>query len=569
MFIALQGVLPFMPLLPLALVIGMYGWVDHRYLLTWFAAAVSVSVLRFYIVRGYLAGAPQPDSRRWANRIAATSVWDGLIWGTAGVFFFIPESVPHQVLIVTMIVGIPAGSVFITSYWPPVQYGYALPAVGMTAAMLISIGSAAWIGLGIGMLAYLIILSRIMRRARAVALEATLLRFENLDLVAQLQEQKSSAESANVAKSQFLAAASHDLRQPLHALALYTDALQERLVTDGEREIAQNIQRCVSALEDLFQSLLDISRLDAGIVEPTFSHFELRPLIERLAHDFEPQAAARGISLTADCPDLVVNSDVTLFERVLLNLLSNAVRYTDKGSIRISARKENGAILVQITDTGIGIPIERQDDIFHEFVQLQNPGRDRSKGLGLGLAIVRRLTDLLGCTLSLRSTPGVGSTFTLRVASGEAAKLPQPDDTALSLPHDRLRGTTIVVIEDEADIREGMRILLEGWGCTVIAGDSGDRVRRLLATGKSSPDVIIADYRLAGETTGDQIIAALQDEYGAHIPGVIITGDTAPERLQEALASGYLLLHKPMRPGRLRALLTNLLAATADANSND
>ena len=475
MFIALQGVLPFMPLLPVVLVIGLWGHVDTRFLLAWLAAAISVSVMRFYVVRAYLADASQSSARVWANRVAATSLWDGLIWGFAGAVFFVPESVAHQVLIVTMVVGIPAGSVFVTSYWPPVQYGFAVPAVGMTALKLISAGSAASVGLGVGMIAYIVILTRIMRRARAIALEATLLRFENLDLVEQLQEQKTAAENANVAKSQFLAAASHDLRQPLHALALYTDALSDRITSGKDLEIVFSIQRCVSALEDLFQSLLDISRLDAGIVEPKIDHFELRPLVERLAGDYAAQAARNGVTFSAECPALVVESDASLLERILLNLLSNAVRYTDSGSIRIAAHKENGNIRISVIDTGPGIPAARHEDIFREFVQLQNPGRDRSKGLGLGLAIVRRLADLLGLQLDVHSEPGKGSTFSLVVRAGDAAKLPQAEGVASSVPRNQLQGKLLVVVEDEADVREGMRVLLEGWGCKVIASDDGDK----------------------------------------------------------------------------------------------
>lgn len=564
MFIALQGVLPFMPLLPVVLVIGMWGRVDTTILLAWLAAAISVSLVRFFVVRAYLADAIHTNASLWANRVAATSLWDGLVWGFAGVVFFIPESVAHQVLIVTMVVGIPAGSVFVTAYWPPVQYGFAIPAVGMTAVKLISVGSAASVGLGVGMIAYIVILSRIMRRARAVALEAALLRFENLDLVEQLQEQKTAAENANIAKSQFLAAASHDLRQPLHALALYTDALGDRMTSGKDLEIVLSIRRCLSALEDLFQSLLDISRLDAGIIEPKIDHFELRPLIERLSSDFEAQAARNGVNFSAECPALVVASDASLLERILLNLLSNAVRYTDGGSIRIFAQQDNDKVRISVADTGPGIPATQHEEIFREFVQLQNPGRDRSKGLGLGLAIVRRLADLLGIELGVRSAPGRGSTFSLSVRAGDATQLLPAAEEAFNTPHNKLEGKLLVVVEDEADVREGMRVLLEGWGCKVIASDSGDSVLRELEACSTRPDVVIADYRLAGGATGDRVIARVQEKFGEQIPGVIITGDSAPERLQEALASGYLLLHKPMQPGRLRAMLTSLLAESAD-----
>lgn len=561
MFHALQGVQPFMPLLPLVVVLGMWGWVDHRLLGVWLLAAVSVPVLRFALVHAYFADAsPEGASaRRWAQRIAWTALWDGVVWGAAGVLFFLPDSVPHQVLMVTMVVGIPAGSVFVTSYWPQVQYAFAIPAVGLMALKLMSVGSPAWLGLGIGMWVYLVILYQIMRRAHRAALDAILLRFENLDLIEQLREQKEAAEQANIAKSKFLAAASHDLRQPLHALTLFTTALQERGSRSTDQGIVESIRRCVSALDDLFQSLLDISRLDAGIVEASPAHFKLRPLIERLAHEYAPQASARKVRLDWECADLVAYSDPALVERIMLNLLSNAIRYTDNGRIKIDVTPVRDSIAIGVTDTGVGIPYDKQEEVFHEFVQLQNPERDRTKGLGLGLAIVRRLANLLGCRVELRSRPGEGSRFIFEIPVGDEQALAQsPSQSRFALTN-HLAGKTIIVIEDEAEVREGTRVLLEGWGCSVIAAEELTGALAQLEETGDYPDIVIADYRLREGVTGAEVIERLQAIYGASLPGLIITGDTAPERLQEAQASGYQLMHKPVQPAKLRTLLNKLL----------
>lgn len=560
MFTALQGVLPFMPLLPLVVVLGMWGRIDTSLLLTWLIAALSVTALRFYLVRGYFADSEISSPEVWANRVGLSALWDGVIWGAAGAVFFLPDSVPHQVLMVTMVVGIPAGSVFVTSYWPRVQYAFAVPAVGVTAVKLMIVGSAALLGLGIGMLAYLVILHQIMRRAHDAAMGAIMLQFENLDLIDQLREQKEAAEQANIAKSQFLAAASHDLRQPLHALALFTESLQQKTTNAEQRGLVESISRCAGALDDLFQSLLDVSRLDAGIVESQPMHFKLRPMIERITLEYAPQARSHGVRFYSECDDLVAYSDPSLVERILLNITSNAVRYTPSGSIRIRVAEIKGAIRITITDTGVGIPSDMQEEVFREYIQLQNPERDRNKGLGLGLAIVRRMADLLDCDLELNSVPGRGTEFSFVLPLGDDRSL---NDTAFLRPPDlgnQLAGKIIVVVDDESEVREGMRTVLQGWGCEAIVAEDAAGALQLLREKTLRPDLVIADYRLRDNVVGDQVIAEIQAQYDLRLPGIIITGDTAPERLQEAQASGYTLIHKPAHPAKLRALLTRVLA---------
>lgn len=294
-------------------------------------------------------------------------------------------------------------------------------------------------------------------------------------------------------------------------------------------------------------------------MEASPAHFKLRPLIERLAHEYAPQASARKVRLDWECADLVAYSDPALVERIMLNLLSNAIRYTDNGRIKIDVTPVRDSIAIGVTDTGVGIPYDKQEEVFHEFVQLQNPERDRTKGLGLGLAIVRRLANLLGCRVELRSRPGEGSRFIFEIPVGDEQALAQsPSQSRFALTN-HLAGKTIIVIEDEAEVREGTRVLLEGWGCSVIAAEElAGALAQLEETG-DYPDIVIADYRLREGVTGAEVIERLQAIYGASLPGLIITGDTAPERLQEAQASGYQLMHKPVQPAKLRTLLNKLL----------
>jgi CheY-like chemotaxis protein len=317
------------------------------------------------------------------------------------------------------------------------------------------------------------------------------------------------------------------------------------------------VQRCTTALESLLQTLLDISKIDAGVIEPHPEHFRLAPLLERLGAEFAPQAQAAGLELSVHCPDATVQTDPALVERILRNLIGNAIRYTPDGGIDIGARATGAGITVEVSDTGIGIPADQQERVFEEFVQLGNPERDRTKGLGLGLAIVRRLAGLLQLPITLVSEPGKGSTFALSLPPGN------PDEAVDRVPGteaapNSLAGRLVAVIDDEADVRSGMHKLLEGWGCRVFAGEDASTVIARLTAERIVPEVVLADYRLRGNTTGVQAIQALRDHFGIDIPAAIVTGDTAPERLAEARSSGHLLLHKPLRPAKLRVLLQNL-----------
>lgn len=359
---------------------------------------------------------------------------------------------------------------------------------------------------------------------------------------------------ANRAKSRFLAAASHDLRQPLHALGLFVAALDEpgSQAKANRGVVVKNINRSLHALEQLFNALLDISKLDAGVVKPEVRDAALTPLLDRLSSEYEPQARAKGLVWFYRAAHAIVRTDTVLLETVLRNLIGNAIRYTNQGEVRLTCVITAGCVQIEVADTGIGIPPEQQQEVFREFVQLHNPARDRTKGLGLGLAIVDRLTKLLDHPLQMVSAPGHGSTFVLELPCGDerlAQAAAQADGEALFPEESPLR---ILVIEDEIDAREALATLLKNWGHEVMAVASPDEVASIHGP---APDAIITDYRLREEATGSEAIRRIRRMWSHDIPALIVTGDTAPERLRQAQQSGFALLHKPVSPGKLRAFL--------------
>jgi signal transduction histidine kinase len=365
-------------------------------------------------------------------------------------------------------------------------------------------------------------------------------------------------ELANLAKSRFLAAASHDLRQPLHALNLFLD--QRRGETDQfERSrLDGQIDTAVAAMNELFNSLLDVSKLDAGVLAPGISEFPLDHLLKRIETTFSATARENGLRLRVVTSRAWVRSDFILLERILLNLVSNAVRYTERGGVLIGCRHRDGHLRIDVCDSGIGIPGDQHRDIFGEFYQLGGGEKGRSGGLGLGLAIVDRLCGLLGHPIELASSVGRGSRFSVLVPSAPAGTPHAPLDVPLPIV-DSEHGKLIMVIDDNDLVLDGTRGLLNSWGCLVVSAESEDVALAKLADLGRRPDLIISDYRLARGKTGFELIDRLRRTCGARIPAFLISGDTAPERLREARASGYYLLQKPVLAITLRSVVSQLL----------
>jgi CheY-like chemotaxis protein/nitrogen-specific signal transduction histidine kinase len=383
------------------------------------------------------------------------------------------------------------------------------------------------------------------------------LRFENLDLAQRLAQQKRLAEQANLAKSRFLASASHDLRQPVHALGMFVSALRGQTMNDEAQRLVGHIDNSVVALDTLFTALLDISRLDAGVVACHAESFAIQPLLQRVCEDYRTEARDKGLRLVLHPCRGRVHSDPVLLERILRNVISNAVRYTQHGRVVVGCRRGN-PLSIQVWDSGMGIPPDMQERVFEEFYQLDNPERDRNKGLGLGLAIVRRLASLLDCRIELGSRVGLGTVVKLSVPLAPEAEWIKLAETEL-LAEVQTQGL-ILVVDDEVAIQEAMRSLLTCWGHEVIVAGSGAEMQARIASCLAVPVLIICDYRLRAGENGIDVIQQLQAEFNADIPAMLITGDTAPERLREAQQSGFLLLHKPVPNSALRAAIGNLMA---------
>jgi signal transduction histidine kinase/ActR/RegA family two-component response regulator len=374
--------------------------------------------------------------------------------------------------------------------------------------------------------------------------------------LAQTQQAKEDAEAANRAKSRFLAAASHDLRQPLHALGLFAGALPGHTRDAIGDDLVQRVRTSVASLASLLSALLDISKLDAGAIVAAPKSLRLDEIFERLANDFLPEALEKRLRFAVVPTRLVVRSDPALLERILRNLVANALRYTSRGGVVVGARRRGGSVAIEVWDSGPGIPAAESRRIFEEFYQVGKQERDRTRGLGLGLAIVRRLAELLGHRVELASRPGKGSVFRVVVSAGDAQAVV---DAPASAPaaFDALAGHAIVVIEDEAAVRDSTRILLASWGCTVVAAADADEA--LARLDGATPSALIVDYRLRGGQDGLGAIARMHAALGRGVPAVLVSGESSTAELARIKESGFLLLHKPLSPAKLRSTLAFLL----------
>lgn len=359
-----------------------------------------------------------------------------------------------------------------------------------------------------------------------------------------------------------------DLRQPIHAAALFTASLgtlarRGDVTAAAAKGIAGKLEAALASLGGLLHGLVDVSRLDAGLVPISRRPVHLRRMLSDLGEEYALQARERGAALRLVASDAWIESDPVLLKRILDNFLSNALRYAPAGRILIGCRRRGDALEIQVVDTGPGIPAGEHQAAFEEFTQLDNPQRDREQGLGLGLAIVRRLGDLLGHKVGLNSVPGRGSTFWVRVPLTAAAR-PSPAPGPLVAPSGTPR---IMALDDDAQVLDGLASLLAAWGHEVFAGQDVAQLRSChVAAGGSPIDLMIADYRLAGGMSGSEAIEQLSGYLGRHVPALIVTGDTSPERLSELSATGRIVLHKPVAPERLRTAIREATGAGADVS---
>jgi signal transduction histidine kinase len=549
----------------------MWGKVAHSVLLGWFGAVLLVHAIEFIFwqQRRSLTKTVE-QNQAWTMLFRKLTALAAVTWGSAGVLMFVPGDLAYQALLICVLMGMAAGAATSNPFHPPSMFIYI---VGMVLPLMARLAwendTAHWILFGMLCLFVVFVVKSGLELIRTFE-QSQRRRLENERLVGALLERKRDAEAsrlaaeqANKAKSKFLATASHDLRQPLQALRLFSDALLDTAKDPDATRLAGQIGKSVNALVDMFDDLLDVSRLDAGIVEPRPQHFSLGSLFDRLYGDFAPLAQAKGLTIQlpvctggraehCEC-NMVAHCDPFLLERMLRNLISNAIRYTDGGGVAVRCHCQPDHIELEVADTGIGIRPETLPHIFEEYYQADNPHRDRRKGLGLGLAIVRRIENLLGTKVQVTSEPGVGSVFSFRVPRGDPSFIVQP----FVITHSQydLNGCVVALVEDDSDIRELSSDLMEQWGCRVIAGEYADDVMRKLDIAEQRPDLLVCDYRLPNGMTAIHVIRRMRELWGADLPVVVLTGDTARETLSEIHASGAILLHKPIAPVRLRSMM--------------
>lgn len=535
-------------------------------LLIWLLAFVLVSMLRLASFISYRRHFKTERMKRYAIYFISGSASGGLLLGFAGVIFFPPQSIEHQYFILVLFAGMGVAALSSLHAYLPTLYTYLLTLLTPVGIKMLSIDDSIHMSLGIMVFAFLAGLAYTGFTLNRTLMQTLNLRFENINLIKQLKQQKKAAESANIAKSKFLAAASHDLRQPLHALTLFTSVLNDSNQSLENRKIVDQIDASVHALEGLFNSLLDISRLDAGAMRVDKEAFSLSPIFLRVLNDLEPQASAKQLRIIQSNCDFRVFSDPTLLEQILRNYLSNAIRYTYTGEIRIECETVDAEVIIKVCDTGIGIPQDQLEHIFDEFHQLNNPERDRRNGLGLGLSIVKRTAELLGHRIYVKSEYGKGSIFSISVELAPAhdstiQQQSENDNQALSDAP-----VLFVVLDDESSARDGMYSRLHAWGCDVIISADQDEAVQKLRQINRMPDGIISDYRLRDNRNGIDAIRAIHAIYGKQIPALIVTGDTENKRLRVSGSSEFQVLYKPVAPLKLRTFLRHVQRQHAAQN---
>jgi len=543
----------------LILVWVLWDHVPHAVLLGWLAAFGVYSLARAVLARAFRRrAATDTDHRAWLRRVLWALAVGGSIWAAACFLFYVPGHIEYQLFLVTMLLGAVVSGLVTLAVYLPAYLAFVTPFVAATAIRYGQEADPLHLGIALAAVVTFFLFINFARFIQNSFVEQLRLRMTLAERNRELAERNREVERANLAKSRFLAVASHDLRQPLHALNLFAAQLNDQADPAERARLVDRIDAAIASMNELFNALLDMSKLDAGVLAPDIADFPVGHLLDRIETTFAAAAREKGLRLSVVPSRAWVRTDAILLERILLNLVSNAIRYTPSGGVVVGCRRRGDSVRIEVWDSGIGVAPDQQQSIFGEFYQVGAPvpdhGGGRRVGLGLGLSIVDGLGRLLGHPIDLVSRPGKGSRFAISVPQAAARQVePVPTLEAIANP---ARDKLIVVIDDDALVLDGMRGLLQGWGCRVVTADSE---KAALAGLAGQPNLVISDYFLANGTTGIDVIGRLRARFAAAIPAFLISGDTTSERMREAEASGLPLLHKPVTPMALRSMVNQLL----------
>lgn len=548
-------------------VAGLTVAVAWAYNPPWLISIWTVGILAAVFFRGSIGWAfqrhLQPDEEMlyWGRRYVIAMSLIGIAYGVAFLIFAHPEEPITVALILAPIYSVAAGSTPSCAYYPRAIFGAVIPCFAAVLGKLLWTGDFEYITLGAASALYGVTMIGYCRVQARTLEEGFRIRFENIQLVEQLRQETALAdaarlasEQANLAKSQFLAAASHDLRQPLYALGLFSSALDELRLDSGGRDVVRRIQDSIGVMESSFDGLLDLSKLEAGVVKPRLGPVDVDAMFDRICQVFGPLALERGLELRLRSSGERVHSDSALLEQVIGNLVSNALRATTIGGVLLAARPRGDMLRLEVWDTGSGIAASDQERIFDDYVQLNNPERDRRRGLGLGLAITRRSIALLGSRIDVASRPARGSCFGFGqpLWHGDdlvAAGMPNEDEILL-----RRGDGPLLLVEDDEDVRAALCNLLSRWGYEFAAEANAEAALERLSTGQRF-GLVMTDQRLSGAMTGLDLIQAMQAKFPDPPPAIIITGEINSPLLANAAEAGIIVLHKPVQSAKLRRLL--------------
>ena len=517
-----------------------------------------VTLVRTYLIRQYHRTPEYRSSAQWEIGQAAGGGLAGICWGLANtaMLAYLPDTLQLFVLTVSVVAAATSMTEGFSLVTPP--RAFALGNLVPPALWLLTVGDRLHYVLAVLILMFIPISFVIGNKKNRVFLEAQRLRFRNEALVRELSQQHKLLESASKSKSRFLAAASHDLRQPMAALMIFLEQLEfEKQLSVSGKDVLDHAQQATASLCNLLDGLLDISRLDGHAVKPRIRSFAIQAVLDELEKEFHQVAEQKGIRIRISPSSAVIKSDFVLMQQILRNLVSNALRYTTSGRVLVGCRHRNGMLAIEVHDTGIGIAEDQLSRVFEEFYQVDNPERDRQQGLGLGLSIVDRAAKLLGHPVAFASRLGKGSTFSVTVPLAIAAIDETDAAKAAAVPCPELAGQTIAIIENEGSIRIGIQNLLQSWGCRVVVADSAAGMLEQIEKSDAVLDLVVSDFGLKGSMNGVDAIAAIRQRYGNELPALLFTGDISKETQLLARNAGMPILYKPAKAEALRKAITS------------
>lgn len=526
----------------------------------WVALVHGVQALHGLLLwRFKLAGrSALAHAKRWLRLYLGVVLLSSVSWGLAPCFLLLDLRYVPAMPLVLLLLGVGAAGAHLVSPHRAAIYLWLLPLLAPLIAYLVYLGTPLTLAIAPLAAAFLVACVFFANARHRLLMKELQTKLDNDALVRALRQQVVLVEQANREKSRFLASASHDLRQPMHALGLFTATLEKRLAGTTLQPLVKNMIRSIDALEQSFTSMLDISKLDAGVIEPNLQSFPIRDLFRVLHMHCAGQAEELGLGMRFKAGGKIVMSDPHLLERVLSNLIHNAIRYTQEGGIVVVARTRAQAVSIEVWDTGIGIAPDELPKVFDEFYQVGNPGRDRSRGLGMGLAIVKRLVLLMGHQLEVVSRPGRGTVFRILIKATEFDEMDSMVVAADTVPSPIDSSRTLLLIDDEESIRVGMSDLLQTWGYHVLTAATIQEACTEVRRHAGVIDIVVSDLRLANEEDGIDAIERVRAVYGAPLPALLITGDTSPDEVKRVHSSGHQVLFKPVRTRELYAVLRSV-----------